>query len=76
MFVGHNCIGYRIKRGVPVEVPEGVVHALEIAVGTKMIPEEDPVTRHVVMTPQETQSYPFSLVRAPRGAPVVEEAEV
>lgn len=63
VFVAHNFVGYRVKRGVEVEVPEGVVHALEIAIGTTLVPEEDPTTRHVVMTPQETQSYPFQVLR-------------
>jgi hypothetical protein len=69
VFVGHNCVGYRVKRGVDVEVPEGVVHALEIAIGTTLVPEEDPVTKRIIMTPQETQSYPFQILRtAPSSA--------
>lgn len=63
VFVSVNFKPYLIKRGVKTEVPEEVAHALEIAVGTTMIPEEDPVTKRITLVPQETQSVPFQYVR-------------
>lgn len=70
VYVAHNFIPYQIKRGVDVDVPEGVLEALELAVGLTWITEEDPVTRRVTLTPQETLAVPFMMRRAaaPRAA--------
>lgn len=65
VFVSHNFTPYRIKRGVRVEVPDGVAHALELAVGTSFVSEVDPVTGRTTLVPQETHSYPFQYVSAP-----------
>lgn len=55
VFVGVNGVGYQIKRGANVDVPESVVEALRNAITV----EYDPDT----MEPREVLSYPFSVVR-------------
>jgi len=70
--VGHNFIMYQIKRGVEVEVPEEVVHALELAVSMELTETEDPVSRRIIYVPVETQSVPFMVVRGGQSAPRAE----
>lgn len=54
VFVGFNGVGYQIKRGQNVEVPEGVLNVLRDAVTVEYDPE--------TMQPQEVPSYPFNIV--------------
>ncbi|MDC7704038.1 hypothetical protein [Vogesella indigofera] len=54
VFIGANGVGYQVKRGVNVEVPEVVVNILRDAISL----EYDPDT----MEPREVPSYPFSIV--------------
>lgn len=68
VFVSHNFVPYQIKRGVRVEVPDGVIVALELAVGTSFVSEVDPVTGRTTLVPQEVHSYPFQFVSAPAQA--------
>ena len=43
-FVGVNGVSYQIKRGVPVEVPMGVIYALQDAVMTQTEIRRNPIT--------------------------------
>jgi hypothetical protein len=62
VFVSHNFIPYRVKRGIKVQVPPGVVTALSDAV--QQMPVKDENGRITGMT--EVLTYPFSVVAAPR----------
>ncbi len=59
VFVGVNGVGYQIKRGEPVTVPEPVVKVLENAVQTVYIKGRDSEGREI-MKPNEVQAYPFT----------------
>lgn len=56
VYVGVNGIGYQIRRGVDVEVPEPVAKVLEDATQTIYEFDEETQTR----TLREAQAYPFT----------------
>lgn len=60
IFVGVNGVGYRIKRGVEVEVPRAVVRVLEESVKTvyEQVRNED---GSVSMIARDLPTYPFQV---------------
>jgi hypothetical protein len=68
VYVNPNFQPTLIKRGVPVQVPPGVIGALDNARETRYFKEVDPVTGKEQMVPQEVLSYPYQTVAAPAGA--------
>lgn len=60
VFVGYQGRGYTIPRGVPVDVPNPVVHILENAI--QDIHTQDPETGEMVT--QKVPSYPFQVLSA------------
>lgn len=54
-----NFRDFLIRRGMEVEVPVEVCHALGDAMGVQYIPEEDRNTGRIVLVPQETLTVPF-----------------
>jgi hypothetical protein len=62
VFVSVNGNPYLLKRGVTIEVPKAVAHALELARQTEYEEVIDPVTNRKDLVPQETMSVPFPYV--------------
>lgn len=60
IFVGVNGVGYRIKRGVDVQVPRAVMLVLQESVKTvfEQVTKED---GSVAMEPRDVPTYPFSV---------------
>lgn len=59
VFVSVNGVPYLLQRGVPIEVPKSVAHALEIAVQTEYEETIDPITGRKDLSAQQTMSVPF-----------------
>ncbi len=57
--VSVNGVAYQLKRGVRIDAPPAIVHALENARGMEYEQVIDPVTGRKDLIPQETMSYPF-----------------
>lgn len=66
VFVSPNFRPYQIKRGVDVDVPPEVVDALNSAVQTNFIPQDDPLNPgRRINVPQDVLAYPFQIKRYP-----------
>jgi len=58
VYVNANFQSYQIKRGVPVDVPQAVVDALNLAVETRYYEEVGDDGRKALV-PQQVLAYPF-----------------
>lgn len=60
IFVGVNGVGYRIKRGVDVQVPRSVMLVLQESVKT-VYEQVENSDGSVAMVPRDVPTYPFSV---------------